>query len=131
MKNLLLVEDHPVFAEALLLVLAQKVDLKVVRVVDTAEKALQLLPDLSLDLLVADVSLPQMDGIDLVARLSKLYPHMPCLLISGHMSGLYAKRSLDAGARGYVIKDDAAGIIEGIDQILRGEIYISKDLRTP
>ena len=131
MKNLLLVEDHPIFAEALLLVLAQRVDLKVIKVVDTAEKALQLLPDLSLDLLLADVSLPQMNGIDLVARLSVLYPHMPCLLISGHMSSLYVKRGLDAGARGYAIKDSAAGIIEGIYQILRGEIYISKELRAP
>ena len=56
---------------------------------------------------------------------------MPCLLISGHMSSLYAKRGLDAGARGYAIKDDAAGIIEGIYQVLRGEIYISKELRAP
>lgn len=130
MTNLLLVEDHPIFAEALLLVLAKTVDLKVVRVVNTAEKALQLLPNLVLDLLLVDVSLPKMNGIDLVAQLSQLYPHMPCLLISGHMSSLYVKRGLDAGARGYAIKDNATGIIEGIYQILRGEIYISKELRS-
>ena len=131
MKKLLLVEDHSIFAEVLLLVLAQRVDLKVIKVVDTAEKALQLLPTLDLDMLLVDVSLPQMNGIDLVARLSKLYPHMPCLLISGHISSLYVKRGLDAGARGYAIKDSAAGIIEGIYQVLRGEIYISKELRSP
>ena len=131
MKKLLLVEDHSIFAEVLLLVLAQRVDLKVIKVVDTAEKALQLLPTLDLDMLLVDVSLPQMNGIDLVARLSKLYPHMPCLLISGHISSLYVKRGLDAGARGYVMKDSAAGIIEGIYQVLRGEIYISKELRSP
>ena len=129
MKRLLLVEDHPIFAEALLLVLAQRVDLKVVRVVNTAEKALQLLPKLDLDMLLVDVSLPKMNGIDLVAQLSALYPHMPCLLISGHMSSPYVKRGLEAGARGYALKDNAAGIIEGIYQILRGEIYISKELR--
>ena len=129
MKKLLLVEDHPIFAEALLLVLAQRTDLKVVKVVDTAEKALQLLPKLDLDLLLVDVSLPKMNGIDLVAQLSKLYPHMPCLLISGHMSSPYVKRGLEAGARGYALKDSAAGIIEGIYQIFIGEIYISKELR--
>ena len=130
MNKLLLVEDHPIFAESLLLVLAQRVDLKVVKVVDTAEKALQLLPNLDLDLLLVDVSLPQMNGIDLVTQLSQIYPHMPCLLISGHMSSLYVKRGLAAGARGYAIKDSAKGIIEGIYQVLRGEIYISKELRT-
>jgi DNA-binding NarL/FixJ family response regulator len=129
MKKLLLVEDHPIFADALLLVLAQRTDLKVVKVVDTAEKALQVLPKLDLDLLLVDVSLPKMNGIDLVAQLSKLYPHMPCLLISGHMSSPYVKRGLEAGARGYALKDSAAGIIEGIYHILRGEIYISKELR--
>ncbi|MGE5374376.1 MAG: response regulator [Bacteroidota bacterium] len=129
MTRLLLVEDHPIFAEALLLVLAQRVDLTVVKVVNTAEKALQLLPNLDLDLLLVDVSLPQMSGIDLVARLGDLYPLLPCLLISGHMSSLYVQRGLDAGARGYAIKDSSKGIIEGIDQVLRGEIYISKELR--
>lgn len=131
MTRLMLVEDHPIFAEALLLVLAKSADLKVVKVVNTAETALQLLPKLDLDLLLVDVSLPQMNGIDLVAQFSQLYPHLPCLLISGHMSSLYVKRGLDAGARGYAIKDSANGIIEGIYQILRGEIYISKELRTP
>ena len=129
MKKLLLVEDHPIYAQALLLVLAQRDDLTVVKVVDTAEKALQLLPNLVLDLLLVDVSLPLMNGIDLVAQLSRLYPHLPCLLISGHLSGLYVKRGLKAGARGYAIKDSAKGILEGIDQVLRGEIYISKELR--
>ena len=129
MKKLLLVEDHPIYAQALLLVLAQRDDLTVVKVVDTAEKALQLLPNLVLDLLLVDVSLPLMNGIDLVAQLSRLYPHLPCLLISGHLSGLYVKRGLDAGARGYAIKDSVMGILEGIDQVLRGEIYISKELR--
>jgi len=130
MKKLLLVEDHAIFAEVLLLALSQRDDLQVVKVVDTAEKALELLPNLDLDLLLVDVSLPKMNGIDLVAQLSQLYPHMPCLLISGHMSSLYVKRSLAAGARGYVIKDSAKGIVEGIYQVLRGEIYISKELRT-
>jgi DNA-binding NarL/FixJ family response regulator len=128
MTRLLLVEDHPIFAEALLLVLAQRVDLTVVKVVNTAEKALQLIPNLDLDLILVDVSLPQMNGIDLVARLGELYPLLPCLLVSGHMSSLYVKRGLDAGARGYVVKDSAAGVIEGIDHVLRGEIYISKEL---
>lgn len=130
MKKLLLVEDHPIFAEVLLLALSQRDDLQVIKVVDTAEKALQLLPNLDLDLLLVDVSLPEMNGIDLVAQLSELYPHMPCLLLSGHASSLYVKRGLAAGARGYVIKDSAKGIVEGIDQVLRGEIYISKELRT-
>jgi len=129
--KLLLVEDHPLFAGVLVQALEQRDDLDVVRVVNTAEKALEVIPELKLDLILVDISLPKMSGIDLVARLNHLYPDLPCLMISGHKSSLYLRRSLEAGARGYAIKDSAKGIIEGIYQVIRGEIYICKELRTP
>ena len=129
--KLLLVEDHPLFAGVLVQALEQRDDLDVVRVVNTAEKALEVIPELKLDLILVDISLPKMSGIDLVARLNQLYPDLPCLMISGHKSSLYLRRSLEAGARGYAIKDSAKGIIEGIYQVIRGEIYICKELRTP
>jgi DNA-binding NarL/FixJ family response regulator len=100
-------------------------------VVNTAEKALEVIPELKLDLVLVDISLPKISGIDLVGRLNQLYPDLPCLMISGHKSSLYLRRSLEAGARGYAIKDSAKGIIEGIYQVIRGEIYICKELRTP
>jgi DNA-binding NarL/FixJ family response regulator len=131
MTDLLVVEDHPIFATALLRALAQREDLNVVMVVDTAEQALEVIQGLKLDLLLVDVSLPRMDGIELVGRLNQMYPNMLCLMMSGHISNLYVSRSLAAGARGYVIKDNAKGIIEGIYQVIRGEIYVSKELRTP
>jgi len=128
MTSLLLVEDHPIFAEALVHVLQENDDLDVVKVVDSAEKALQALPDLAIDLALVDVSLPRMSGIELVSELRQMYPEIPCLMISGHMSSNYVRRSLEAGARGYAIKDSAAGIIEGIRRVLDGEIYVSKEI---
>ncbi|HSL46765.1 MAG TPA: response regulator transcription factor [Anaerolineales bacterium] len=131
MTNLLLVEDHPIFAGVLVQALEQREDLNVVMVVDTAEKALALIPDLNLDLILVDVSLPKMNGIDLVGKLTQVDPDVLCLVISGHLSDLYLRRSLAAGARGYAIKDSAQDIIEGVYQVMRGEIYICKELRTP
>lgn len=130
MTKLLLVEDHPIFAEALLKVLEQTDGLEVVMVVDTAEKALQVIPELTLDLILIDISLPTMNGMDLVGMLNHLYPDIPCLMISGHKSSFYLNRCLAAGARGYVIKDNAKGILEGIDRVMKGEIYICRELRT-
>jgi DNA-binding NarL/FixJ family response regulator len=106
-------------------------DLKVVMWVDTAEKALEVIPDLQLDLILVDVSLPKMNGIDLVRKIHQMYPAIPCLMISGHISVPYLRRCLAAGALGYAIKDSAQGIIDGIDNVMRGEIYISKELRAP
>ena len=131
MTKLVLVEDHPIFAGVLVQALEQREDLHVVMVVDTAEKALELIPDLKLDLILVDVSLPKMNGIDLVGKLTQMYPGVLCLVISGHLSALFLRRALAAGARGYVTKDSAKDIIEGIYEVMRGEIYISKALRTP
>ena len=126
--SILLVEDHRAFADALLRVLSSDKNLNVVAVVESAEKALEQIADLQVDLVLSDVSLPQMNGINLVAELHKKYPTMPCVVLSGHLSSEFARRALDAGARGYVIKDNPLGILEGIRRVLKGEIYMSEEL---
>ena len=127
MTSILLIEDHHLFADSLVRMLNGR-GYKEVSVAYSAEDALRLLPDLSVDLALVDVALPKMNGIDLVEVLRSEYPELVCLVISGHMSTRYARRSLEAGARGYAVKDSAAGIIQGIQTVMRGEIYLSEDL---
>lgn len=127
-SSILIVEDHAGFAEALMRVLNTDKNLKVVAVAESAEKALEQIPNLKVDLVLVDVSLPHMNGIDLVGELQKIYPALPCIVLSGHLSSEYARRAMDAGARGYVIKDNPVGILEGIRRVLKGEIYMSEEL---
>jgi len=127
-SSILLVEDHAAFANALLNILNKNGNMKVVAVADSAEKALEQLPELKVDLVLVDVSLPKMSGINLVAALQEKYPDLPCVMLSGHMSSQYARRALDAGARGYLLKDNPAGILTGIQHIVKGEIYVSEEL---
>ena len=126
--SILLVEDHTGFADALLRVLNTDKNLNVVAVVESAEKALEQIADLQVDLVLSDFSLPQMNGINLVSELQKKYPSLPCIVLSGHLSTEYAGRALEAGARGYVIKDNPLGILEGVRRVLKGEIYMSEEL---
>ena len=126
--SILLVEDHEVFAKALMRVLSTNQDLNVVAVVKSAEAALEQLPDLKVDLVLADVSLPQMNGINLVGELRQKYPHLRCAVLSGHLTPDYVQRALEAGAHGYMVKDNPSGILEGIQHILNGEVYISKEV---
>jgi DNA-binding NarL/FixJ family response regulator len=128
MTSLLLIEDHPIFAEALSQALRERGDINTVSVVDTAEKAMQLVPELKVDLVLVDVSLPRMSGIEFVSFMHEKRPEIPCMVISGHVSKRYARRSVEAGARGYAVKDSVTGIIEGIQRILDGEIYLSEDI---
>ena len=128
MTSIMLVEDHPIFAQVLLRFLQERGHLDVVAVANSAEEALEQIPSLALDLVLVDVSLPMRSGISLVILLHEKYPDLPCVMLSGHRSSQYAHRSLDAGARGYLIKDHAEGILEGIQHVLNGEIYISEEV---
>src|SRR5690349_8271660 len=129
MSSILLVEDHMLFATAIQRLLTQQTDLEIVNFVQSAEEALKRLPELKVDLVLVDVSLPIMSGIDLVQKIHAEFPHIRCLMLSGHMIQNYVKRSLDVGASGYVLKDDVNGILEGIRRVLDGEIYVSHALR--
>jgi DNA-binding NarL/FixJ family response regulator len=128
MNSILVVEDHVIFAQILTRVLHEKGHLKVAAVVSSAEEALEKIPGLEVDLILVDVSLPHRSGISLVVSLHADYPDIPCVMLSGHLSSHYARRSLDAGARGYLIKDHADEIVHGIRRVLDGEIYVSEEI---
>lgn len=129
MASILVIEDHVVFGKALVRLLTDKANVKVVGVLRSAEEALEKLPSLNVDLILIDVSLPSMNGIQLVNEIHKQYPNIYCLMLSGHLTPFYVQRSLEAGARGYVLKDDIPGVLEGVERVLEGEIYVSTALR--
>jgi DNA-binding NarL/FixJ family response regulator len=129
MASILIVEDHAILGKALVRLLTEKVDRVVVDIVSSAEEAIEKLPELQVDMALVDVSLPKMNGIQLVGYLHETYPQLPCLVITGHLIPFYLQRSLEAGARGYVLKDDVAGIVEGVQTVLEGGTYVSKALR--
>jgi len=127
--SILLVEDHAGFAKALLNMLGQNRDLQVVGVARDAEEALRLVQEVNVDLVLVDFSLPDMTGVELLEKLHDEYPNLRCAILSGHLLPQHARRALASGARGYLIKDDPVGILTGIQHILKGEIYVSEELR--
>ena len=129
MTSILLVEDHEIFAKALLRVLQERGHMEVVAVLHSAEEVLDQIHELDVDLVLVDVSLPQRSGINLVLVLHEKYPDLPCVMLSGHLSQYYAQSSLAAGARGYLVKDRAEEILTGIQRVLQGEIYVSEEVR--
>lgn len=129
MASILVIEDHVVFGKALVRLLTEKANVEVVDVIRSAEEALDKIPNLNVDLILIDVSLPTMNGIQLAGVIHQEWPNLLCLMLSGHLTPFYVKRSLEAGARGYVLKDDIPGVLEGVERVLEGEIYISSALR--
>jgi DNA-binding NarL/FixJ family response regulator len=127
--SIFLVEDHAGFANALNNMLSQNETLKIVAVAETAEEALEQLRGLKIDLVLIDFSLPDMTGLNLLERLHQEQPDLPCAILSGHLLPQHARRALDVGARGYLVKDNPVEILTGIQCMLRGEIYVSEELR--
>jgi DNA-binding NarL/FixJ family response regulator len=129
MTSILLVDDHPVMRRGISLIVGDEPDLDVAFEAGTAEDALTLIGAQLPDLVITDVSLPGMSGIELTKHLHSLHPELPVLIISRHDESLYAERALRAGAKGYVMKLEASGtIVAAIRRILRGGIYVSADV---
>jgi DNA-binding NarL/FixJ family response regulator len=127
--SIYLVEDHAGFANALNNMLSQNQNLRIIAVAETAGEALEQLPGMQVDLVLIDFSLPDMTGLNLLERLHHEYPNLRCAILSGHLLPQHARRALDVGARGYLIKDNPLEIMEGIQCILNGELYVSEQLR--
>ena len=125
MPSILIVEDHKIVAEVLATILRRSGKFEVAGMVHSAEDALERLSGQDIDLVLVDVSLPDTNGIELVATIRGKYPHIPSIVISGHNTNLYVSRSLKAGARGYIVKDDIHDIVKGIQHVLDGGTYLS------
>jgi DNA-binding NarL/FixJ family response regulator len=129
-QRILLVDDHPIVRQGLAALINQQEHLVVCGEADTAAKALELIPLLKPDMAVVDVSLRATSGIELIKDLQVQHPRLPVLVMSMHDETLYAERSLRAGARGYIMKQEAnQRILEAIDRVLRGEIYVSEKVK--
>lgn len=129
-SSILLVEDHAGFAKALLNMLGPNPSFQIVAVAESGEAALRYLRESRVDLVLLDYSLPDMSGITLLESVLTEHPGLHCAMLSGHLSLQHARRALEVGARGYLIKDNPIGILNGIPRILKGEIYLSDELRS-
>ncbi|MDB4996685.1 MAG: LuxR family transcriptional regulator [Myxococcaceae bacterium] len=125
-----IVDDHEVFRGGLQATLANEAGLTLVWEAGDARSALELARKTTPDVAVLDVSLPGTNGIALAQDLLRLVKSCKILMLSMHTSDTYVVQALDAGARGYIFKDQRAEeIIKAIRAVARGEIYI--DPRVP
>ena len=115
--------------ESLSYLLSRIQGLTVAATAPSAESALAQLTEMSVDLVLVDVSLPQMSGIELVARLQAEHPDLLCLVLSGHDEPSYVQQALAAGARGYVQKDQPITLLDAIPRVLAGDVYLSAELQ--
>jgi DNA-binding NarL/FixJ family response regulator len=125
-RKVLIVDDHPIMRQGLAQLINNEPDLCVCCEASTAGQALEVVANGSPDLVLADLSLPDKNGLELIKDISALRPDLPVLVLSMHDEAIYAERALRAGARGYLMKQEgAAKVLAAIRRVLAGQVSVS------
>jgi DNA-binding NarL/FixJ family response regulator len=128
-KKVYIVDDHPLMRKGLAMTLEKEIGFELIGQAESAEKAMNEILDLKPDAAIVDISLPGMNGIELVKNLLHQMPDLRILIVSRHDEELYAERALRAGAKGYLMKLEAVDVlIQALQQILNGGIYLSNKI---
>ncbi|MGH0054431.1 MAG: response regulator transcription factor [Sphaerochaetaceae bacterium] len=126
----LIVDDHPLFRQGLVSVIENVRNYQVQAQATTISEALSLLDDLTVDVALIDISLQQENGLELVKILKASKPKVLSVVVSMYDELIYASSALKAGARGYVMKQEAASsLLKAIDTVIKGKVYLSNAMR--
>lgn len=127
--KILLADDHLLVRNGIKSLLEEEDSLKVIGEAANGQEALDLAKELKPDLLIIDVRMPIMDGIEAVGHLYKYAPDTKAIVLSMHDSEEYILKSIKAGASGYLLKDTGKPeFIKAINTISKGGKYFSGDI---
>jgi DNA-binding NarL/FixJ family response regulator len=126
-----IVEDHALFRETIASVVDAMPGFEVVICAGSADQAIAEIAADPPDLALVDVWLQARSGIEVVAEITRRWPTVRTLVVSGHRRPTYVESALAAGADGYVLKGDPAELAEGMQAVLAGETYLSRAARPP
>ncbi len=130
--RIMVVDDHAIVLHGLTQLINNSPDLEVTMQAQSAETALEMLKSNPLpDLVLTDISLPGLSGIDLTKTLTAQFPKLPVLVLSMHEEMVHGERAFRAGAKGYLTKQEATEkVVFAIRRILGGEDYLSERMQT-
>jgi two-component system, NarL family, response regulator NreC len=124
--RILLADDHTIVRQGLKLILAAHPDLEVVGEAANGREAVELGSSLKPDIVLMDVGMPELNGVDATRKLMELNPRIRILVLSMHKEAMYVREILRAGARGYILKDAIdSELLQAIRSVARGDGYIS------
>jgi DNA-binding NarL/FixJ family response regulator len=124
--RILLADDHAVVRQGFRAILAQQSDMVIVGEAGNGREVLTLAQQTTPDLIVMDVAMPELNGIEAARRLTTMLPHVRILALSMHKESIYVREMLKAGARGYLLKDSGEqDLLNAVRVLAKGGEYIS------
>ena len=128
-RRIILVEDHTLLRAGLRALLCHDPDLEVVGEAANGRDAVRAISDLSPDLVIMDLTMPGMNGVEAIAQIKRHYPQVRILVLTLHRAEEYIHESLKAGADGYILKDASHDELRvAIRSVLNGKTYLSPDI---
>jgi two-component system response regulator NreC len=128
--RVLLADDHAILRDSLSALIDMQPNMEVVAQAETGDQALALANECSPDVVVLDVSMDGMGGVEVAGRLALINPHVRILALTRHNDSMYLQRMLEVGAKGYVLKQAAAEVlISAIRVVGKGGTYIQPEVR--
>jgi DNA-binding NarL/FixJ family response regulator len=126
MTRVLLADDHKILRQGLRTLLEREKDIQIVGEADNGRSSVKLTGELAPDVVIMDVAMPDLNGIDATRHITQADPRTRVLALSMHSDGRYVRGMLQAGARGYILKDCAAEeLTHAIRTVMAGQVYVS------
>lgn len=127
--SIVIAEDHTILRAGLKALLESNPRFEVVGEADNGRDAIQRVAELKPDLIIMDLSMPGLSGIDAIKDIRDRYPEVKALVLTVHSEEEYVLSSLEAGANGYVLKDATQNeLITAAERVLNGKTYLSPDI---
>lgn len=126
----MLVDDHAMLRHGMAMVINMEPDMEVFAEADDGSEALaQLRKDDAIDIVLLDITLKTVSGLEAIKNIHAYFPELPVLFVSMHDEMVYAERALRAGARGYIMKQEPGEVlVNAIREVLKGNVYLSKKM---
>ena len=129
MARILIVDDHPILRMGMKELLNQEEGFEVCAVAENITSARKAIEETAPDMAIIDISLARENGLDLVKEISCNHRNIAVLVLSMHDESVWAERAIRAGARGYIMKKEAAeSIVTAVRNILAGKVHVSEKI---
>jgi two-component system response regulator NreC len=120
-----LVDDHEIMREGMCALLQKRPDLEVIGQAADGRTAVTLVQELKPDVVIMDIGMPNLNGIDATQQMVADNPHLKVLALSTHSDGSIVAKMIKAGASGYMLKESAfAELMDGLDAMVSGKTYL-------